>query len=438
MVSTPLRTAVYKVCLPLELLSFFFLAVIIVKVSTSQFFFDFRVPEAIIALSSTSPHHKVPSCSKMAKDFNYNLFQQIYCLSMVTGIVGKVEGPEADLQAQMKQKLSELLPSLTGSWSITWGPRVYQVENPESDKGGPDNVWFAAVDDTQKVCVVAIAGTASNSDADIHQDVDVAEVVDFNAWIKLWSPQDIPKPTVSSLNENSDFTIPYCAKGNCDGVWNILKSVSTEPKEGTRIDEYLRGLDPSYTVVFTGHSLGGALSPLIALGLTQAKLLGDNVIKVLPSAGPTPGNEVLAANYATAFPRDVQGTEYRVYNTDYYNEFDIVPQAWSVVSTDDRNLGNILSKILHPTTQFEVLADLVWSKVAEQSINSKIRYTPLQGDHFTGPPPPASVDSFEDVGNYSSIGHVFAYWDKIGIREFTDLFEEKFRKSVGARDDLAI
>lgn len=148
----------------------------------------------------------------MGDNFNFDIFQQIYCLSFVAGSVGSMEGSEATLQAKMKQALAKTLPELTGSWTLSWGPRVYKEQTPESSKGGPDNVWFAAVDDTQKVCVVAIASTACNSPADLHQDLDVTHVVEFNTWVKLWSPQGILSLHVPLRTQTSVLSLPTALK----------------------------------------------------------------------------------------------------------------------------------------------------------------------------------------------------------------------------------
>ncbi|KAJ2988461.1 hypothetical protein NUW58_g3967 [Xylaria curta] len=376
---------------------------------------------------------------KIDDDFNYNLFQQIYCLSMASNIVGKTEGTEANLQAAMKQALNQKLPILTGSWALSWGPRVYQEQDPDSPKGGPDNAWFAAVDDTQKICVVAIAGTASNSDVDLHQDIDVKDVVNFNAWVDQWSAQGIAKPTVSVPDPNTSSQLPYCSKGTCAGVYNILSNVSTESGEGTRIDQYLRDLDSSYTVVFTGHSLGGALAPVSALGLVKKNLIGNKNVKIVPSAGVSPGNDKFAADYAAALPKDTQpGPGYSVYNVDYYNVFDVVPQAWSISPSDDRNLNNILTEILHCSDSLKPTAEFFWGLAFDDSKNSNIRYTPLPGESFTAQPPPTLIDTWGELLNVVSYEHVIAYWEELGITEFMNQFNDKFRRGLRRRGPSAV
>ncbi|KAI0467804.1 hypothetical protein F4859DRAFT_517672 [Xylaria cf. heliscus] len=370
----------------------------------------------------------------MGDTFNYNLFQQIYCLSFSTGIISNSQGLEEDLQATLKEALDNLLPQLTGNWAISWGPRVFKKEHRHPAKGGPDNVWFAAVDDIQKFCIVAIAGTAVNSLESIYQDLNVVQVVDFNAWVDLWSPEGIPKPAVTKPDKYSGSTFPYCAMGACQGVWNVLSNVSTEASEGMRIDQYLSSLDPSYTIVVTGHSLGGALAPIVALGLVKAKLIGDNEVKVLPSAGVSPGNEPFAVDFVAAFPKDPPSSnDYKVYNLEYYNTFDIVPQAWSTDPRDDRNLHNVTEKILHSTGKVETqVKDLVHGAIVLSTL-SRIRYTPIPGQSFDGPQPPDPLRTWKEVVSVLGEEHVTAYLSEIGVTEFVDLFRKELSKLAGAR-----
>ncbi|KAI0846279.1 hypothetical protein F5Y00DRAFT_272090 [Daldinia vernicosa] len=362
--------------------------------------------------------------------FDYNIFQQIYCLSFSSGLVSNKKGTETNLQDALKIALGDTLPRLPGDWSISWGPRVFK-EKPDDPATGPDNTWFAAISRTQKVCAVAIAGTASNSIPDLLQDVNVYAVVDFDAWVDSWSSQGIPKP------EDHPEKYPsrsYCAKGICDGTWNLLSNVSTAVNSGLRIDEYLQQLDSDYTVVFTGHSLGGALAPTAALGLARSKLRCNSTIKVLPSAGVSPGNDIFAKQYAETFTKDpLSGEDYKVYNTDFYNVYDIVPQAWSTNPDHNRNLNNILTRILHCSDDFKPEAKTWVDRASFLSAISHMPYTPLPGQAFVGRPPPETpINNWHQVGAHSNQHHGVAYYDELGVAEFIKIIDDKLSKRLGA------
>ncbi|NEO43521.1 MAG: lipase family protein [Moorea sp. SIO4A3] len=73
-----------------------------------------------------------------------------------------------------------------------------------------------------------------------------------------------------------------------------------------------------------GHSLGGALSPTLALAALDQKSEWSGgkefTISVYPSAGPTPGNEDFATYYDSRLGENT---------TRIWNNIDIVPHAWN-------------------------------------------------------------------------------------------------------------
>ncbi len=159
----------------------------------------------------------------------------------------------------------------------------------------------------------------------------------------------------------------YSSIGTATGVYNVL--TNTAPKgtcrEGTTVYEYLATLPAATRIVFTGHSLGGALSPAIPMGLMQAGLLSNITpptnVMILPSAGATPGDQAFSTGpMYTNFLSEVKcgNLDYQVLNTDFYNQLDIVPQAWCTNAelSPERNILNILEiyKELDPNV-FEML-----------------------------------------------------------------------------------
>ena len=84
--------------------------------------------------------------------------------------------------------------------------------------------------------------------------------------------------------------------------------------------EFVSGLAGQQNIAISGHSLGGALSPVLGTALADlmAAQGGSHNIQVLTTAGPTPGNQAFVDHFSQLVP-------------DYsaiYNEIDVVPQAW--------------------------------------------------------------------------------------------------------------
>ncbi|HWO17353.1 MAG TPA: hypothetical protein VNO30_01210, partial [Kofleriaceae bacterium] len=81
------------------------------------------------------------------------------------------------------------------------------------------------------------------------------------------------------------------------------------------------------TIAVTGHSLGGALAPVLALYMSDTQStpgFAGQSLAVYASAGPTPGDSGFASTYATAISNG-DLTYSSVYNT-----LDVVPLAWAV------------------------------------------------------------------------------------------------------------
>lgn len=375
----------------------------------------------------------------MPAKFDFNTSQQVYCLSSASNAVGSKKGTEADLQQAMDGALSSKLPHITGDWQVSWGPRVYK---PDPEESGPvENVWFAAVSEAQKLVVVAVSGTAPPSIKDWLDDLDVESVVDFGDWVRSWSAtaEGVPQPKVDK--RPNTLRNSYIAHGTATGVYNILSN--TDPKTGTHVWEYLLDLSPEYTVIFTGHSMGGAISPTLGLGLATANMIGTKKVYIMPSAGPSPGNKNFVAAYRALFPPIPRGpgvSDYGQLNTDFYNTNDIVPQAWSVVPTDDRNLHRITSDIYTwarlGLDVWVAASVLVWT-ATRRAVDSKVAYQPIPGNAFKstaeggGGGVPASVKTFAELGDSILRNHTTDYWTYIGVQAFADEFDDKVVQQPG-------
>jgi hypothetical protein len=188
-------------------------------------------------------------------------FQQYYCLNAAANAVGKKQGYAADLQNALYQVLNTSLPKLTGGWELGFGPRVFKKNDISST--GPDNAWYAAVSASQKLCVVAVAGTSLASPQGWCKiDFGVGAVVDFGAWTKNWSTKSIPAP--SPITGSPVTGTGYAALGTCVGVYNVLSNPSNQyAANGQLLGEYLANtiVPAGYQIIFTGHSMGECLVP---------------------------------------------------------------------------------------------------------------------------------------------------------------------------------
>ncbi|MEO1258668.1 MAG: lipase [Bacteroidota bacterium] len=192
-------------------------------------------------------------------------------------------------------------------WELVWGPVT--SNSLAQCKWHSDNTMFVAKTDTfpgldHPLYVVAIAGTNAISMKGWLQE-------DANVWKQYkWPTKKSRSGKISS--------------GTQLGV-SILQDMK---HDGQSLLDFFKGLDLTtqgkpYEIATTGHSLGGALSPVLALVIKEwaiAEKHKNIVVSANPSAGATPGNKRFANYYI-----DTLGAE------NYHsiiNANDMVPHAW--------------------------------------------------------------------------------------------------------------
>ena len=259
---------------------------------------DHVLPPSIgTPLELTDTHRRIALLAMMA-DVNYDL----------------VAASEEELQ-QNTLKINQLLQTnadakafLGTDWQVVWGPALANSKRKSAtspvDSFVTDNTMYVArgtdLATGKLIHVVAIAGTnAVSRYGAFFEDVDVVEEKD-------WGTTNGAKISAGSMN---GFTI-----------LNTMKDATT----GQTLLQYLATLSQTgpAQVAFTGHSLGGALTPLMALKTIewQQQTGTTNLsISVYPIAGPTPGDQVFALYAAWQF-----GEAYH----SVINAHDIVPHSW--------------------------------------------------------------------------------------------------------------
>ncbi|BCD97344.1 lipase family protein [Marinagarivorans cellulosilyticus] len=270
----------------------------------------------------------------------FNSIQKTYALSTLAGTPSDQHGTVAQLEAYASKVINATLKDTTaqgliGQWDLVWGPAVYQT--PGSDVA--DNAFYIAQNSSSpNEFVIAISGTNPISRYGwIHEDF-------------LINPLQ-PWPFASGdSTKNSDIKI---SNGTHLGLTALLALTSNNQ---TAL-EYLAthtSAQGALEITITGHSLGGALSPAMALAMHDLQNnpvswdpKGNSQIAVVPSAGPAAGNQAWA-NY---YDQCLASTTTRLWNS-----IDIVPHAWEVDLL--RQIPSLYIPAIAPSSLIEGLSDI--------------------------------------------------------------------------------
>ncbi|WP_298427753.1 hypothetical protein [uncultured Kordia sp.] len=225
-------------------------------------------------------------------------------------------------EVSKKVFLDETIKKLIGDdWETVWGPVVYSHDH-NSSFAVADNTMGAYYSKSQNLFVIAIAGTNSISSYGwIQEDFHVNKTA---VWKDISGKGygDISQGTATGLNILRN-TMKYKNKNLLTGLKDFIIRNDVKLAE----------------VAVTGHSLGGALSPALALYLSDKQSEWDPKktmnISTYPTAGPTIG-----VHKVYSWPSGETGKSF----TDYFeeqikknrikcfgikNSLDIVPLAWN-------------------------------------------------------------------------------------------------------------
>ncbi len=180
----------------------------------------------------------------------------------------------------------------SADWTVAWMPK---------EDGTVVNFAFMARDDGTGNHVIAIRGTYPNPLSSAYwdnarQDSPFGDMVDWSG---------APGAKISA--------------GTADAFDTLLK---LEDTHGSTLQQAVAKLPANASVTVTGHSLGGTLTPVLALWLTGQ--FPDRTIEATSFAGMTPGNRAFAALFG-------QGTRLAGKVRRVYNSLDSVPYGWDRV-----------------------------------------------------------------------------------------------------------
>lgn len=347
----------------------------------------------------------------------YNSQQITFALNSIanapSGRHGTVDQLQQYAQGLIKRVFADPdVIKLIGNWNLVWGTQVFQA----ASSSVADNAMYVAQNtDNPNEFVVGISGTNPISAYGwVIEDATLIPTVDW------------PYNNVSSAGK--------ITHGTNTGL-NILLNTLTD--NGVSLSQFLgkhvTASPKPLSITVAGHSLGGALSPAVALALldTQGKAnhwdpTSTASIAVQPSAGPTPGNDVWRDYYDS-----------RLCNTTdrLWNAIDIVPHAWQLSMLEE------IPSLYNPSIP---TSTLITKMVALAELNSKLAGN-MQQICPTSKPLAGTVNMATDISLKDLLGllevllanHII---DKLGLNQIeTNLIKtliDDWIKHLNKQDDL--
>ncbi|KAA5532380.1 hypothetical protein F0919_16445 [Taibaiella lutea] len=271
---------------------------------------------------------------------SYPLEAQIHSLSLISNAAFDLQESSYDqLQTVTTTIVTNCLADLIiqgciGDWTIVWGPKVF-TNNQTAAKVVADNTMMLVYNQSSNQFVVGIAGTnAVSMYGWFQEDFGVNTLVE---WSKI-------------VNKNINIPVvfvPVIAGGTYLGLQNLLAMEVSGVTMLSALNTYVQeNKITGATVNVAGHSLGGALTPVMAMYMQDTQATWNTVsgsittIAAWPTAGPTPGN----VDFATYVAKHM-GANY----VSRYNPIDVVPQAWMYSSME--NIPGIYPQIQAPEPQ---------------------------------------------------------------------------------------
>jgi hypothetical protein len=206
-------------------------------------------------------------------------------------------------------------------WEVVWGPSLCTL-SPYTD-GYAQNSMYVARSRSNKVYVVAIAGTNATSPLNwVIQDFAVDP-----SYMAAWPITSFAAPAWHAPYTDQ----PAISQATLNGLGSLLGL--RDPGAGQLLADFLKAAAaPDQRVIFSGHSLGGALSPTLALYLyPNPSNSGWAEVLTLPSAGASPGNTAFAKLFAAAFPAKPASGDHG-WNMDLMNRRDEIPYMWNLTA----------------------------------------------------------------------------------------------------------
>ena len=403
----------------------------------------------------------------------FDAYQRIFALSMLANAASTAHRTEKKLENILYERLRDFIDvsankdvkndkppypkknavTALGKWEMVWGPAVvpkniFYLQELQYAK----NAAFVAKTgnlsaaggsfpelDHDNIYVVAIAATNATSIFDwLVEDAKVNEVVE---WYK-YHPKAFK--THEASNKCAVKGKQYISAGTAIGVSKLVKDLTSPSRitngSGTKLLEFLRGIHGTNSaLIFAGHSLAGALAP------TMAKYYHETVnpnavnpfaaVHAYPTAGATPGNVEFSECFSKACPPlpakfDSSGTRprYQYLNVRLWNQYDVVPHAWSESSAIDFDgssspiineiptlYGNLPDHVVHKANHvaklstYDQINNAVEVAIGRATKVEGMEYAVLKGVRLLGQAPEKIPNSFTEFLLDLVAEHINAY-----------------------------
>jgi len=373
---------------------------------------------------------------------NYNDYQMTFILSMTSNFAPPVNNSNPIAAAQeIQTNFSNQLPQIIAAANfpvpvtVAWGPYVV-VDPKDITKDGvatATNTMLVFKYPSQTApgvneYVVAIAGTKASSVFDLlYEDK-------LGGKIAAWP-----------YNTNTN-TIKI-SHGTLNGV-DLLLGLNA----GNSITAYFTNLnDPGAIITVAGHSLGGALSPALALVLFGANTKYSAIpaqaanqkwtTRTYATAGPDVGNgDYVKYLQQTFAPQPAApAVKWQQFNCKIWNSLDMVPQVWSQGFVD--YIDNIYGTQLKTPQRVKTALGLLYKAILIYNLGNPYasadpkKFGQFDGTFQTSLPTngpmiaddcssnstcsvnPSSIADCEFVGQIL-YQHINAYFDEIGVSAF--------------------
>lgn len=322
-------------------------------------------------------------------------FTEMFLLNVSSNLGQDCTNPgiEAKVLAKIEAYLQQ--HQLDAAWKIAWGPAVFL----EPTSRTPDSVVYLALDAAKQRYFLSVAGTNSHSLLDILEDINVGTT---QPWPYGPTQPDVQVAagTLYALQTLTGITAPA----------QIAVHGGTAP---LTLQAYLTlalaGKAPgSYALITGGHSLGGAVSPLLALWLADTQAQWDPAGAIAsfssyPSAGPTIGTAGFQAYYNARLPDTT-----RIHNT-----LDVVTKGWN--RADLATIPTLYAPQIAKSDCVDLLVSRAEAKVARldyEQVGTKeyVLNGQVNEGQITWYYPPGV-----NFGIQVGYQHVQAYYDLLGI-----------------------